>query len=125
MRLDEMVRTSLTRLETVRVKTALNPLLWLVGLTTPLALLAASVVPDQAVRLALLAFAALPVVATISAYIYFAIKDPDRLQSEEHLIRQRALQILGRKGETSEIVEIVNQVPRIEIDRKRPPREKR
>ena len=114
MRLDEMVRTSLTRLETVRVKTALNPLLWLVGLTTPLALLAASVIPDQAVRLALLAFPALPVIGTLAAYLLLLFRDPDRLQSEDYRLRHTALQIIRRKGGATEVIDLIKELPRFD-----------
>jgi hypothetical protein len=41
-------------------------------------------------------------------------RDPDRLQSEEYRIRQRALQILYRKGRSADIVDVINQAARIE-----------
>jgi hypothetical protein len=41
-------------------------------------------------------------------------RDPDRLQSEEYRIRQRALEILYKKGGNTEIVDVANQVIRVE-----------
>jgi hypothetical protein len=41
-------------------------------------------------------------------------RDPDRLQSEEYRIKQRALQILYKKGESADIVDVANQIARIE-----------
>ena len=102
------------------VRTALNPLLWLVGLTTPAAFILAAFIGDQLIRLILLCFAAIPVVATLVAYVIFMFRDPDRLQSEEYRIRQRALQILYKKGGSTEIVDVANQVTRIEASPRRP-----
>ena len=43
MKLEEIIRTGLSRVDTIRVaRTALNPLLWLVGLTTPAAFILAA-----------------------------------------------------------------------------------
>ena len=47
-------------------------------------------------------------------------RDPDRLQSEEYRIRQRALQILYKKGGSTEIVDVAKQVTRIEASPRRP-----
>jgi ABC-type bacteriocin/lantibiotic exporter with double-glycine peptidase domain len=121
MKLEEIIRTGLSRVDTIRVvRTALNPLLWLVGLTTPAAFILAAFIGDQLIRLILLCFAAIPVVATLVAYVIFMFRDPDRLQSEEYRIRQRALQILYKKGGSTEIVDVANQVTRIEASPRRP-----
>jgi hypothetical protein len=121
MKLEEIIRTGLSRVDTIRVvRTALNPLLWLVGLTTPAAFILAAFIGDQFIRLILLCFAAIPVVATLIAYVIFMFRDPDRLQSEEYRIRQRALQILYKKGGSTEIVDVAKQVTRIEASPRRP-----
>jgi hypothetical protein len=121
MKLEEIIRTGLSRVDTIRVvRTALNPLLWLVGLTTPAAFILAALISDQFMRLILLGFAAIPVVATLVAYVIFMFRDPDRLQSEEYRIRQRALQILYKKGGSTEIVDVAKQVTRIEASPRRP-----
>jgi hypothetical protein len=84
MKLEEIIRTGLSRVDTIRVvRTAINPLLWLVGLTTPIAFILVAVISDQMIRLALLVFAAIPVLVTLVAYVIFMFRDPDRLQSEE------------------------------------------
>jgi hypothetical protein len=115
MKIDEIIRAGLSRVDTIRVvRTAINPLLWLVGLTTPLAFILAAFVSDRFTRLVLISFAALPVIATLIVYVIFMFRDPDRLQSEEYRIRQRALQILYRKGAGADIVDVANQVARIE-----------
>jgi hypothetical protein len=115
MKIEEIIRAGLSRIDTIRVvRTAINPLLWLVGLTTPLAFILSAIVDDRLIRILLICFAALPVIATLIAYVIFMFRDPDRLQSEEYRIRQRALRILYRKGGSADIVDVANQVARIE-----------
>jgi hypothetical protein len=121
MKIEEIIRTGLSRVDTIRVvRTAINPLLWLVGLTTPLAFILAAVVDDRFIRLLLIGFAAAPVIVTLVIYVIFMFRDPDRLQSEEYRIRQRALQILYKKGGSADIVDVANQVARIETSPMRP-----
>jgi hypothetical protein len=117
MKFDEIIKTGLSRADTIKVRTAINPLLWLVGLTLPLCLMTAVVIADQIVRLVLLGLAAIPIIITIIAYFIFLFRDPDRLQSEEYRIRQRALQILYKKGAAAEIVEVANDMPRLRIEK--------
>jgi ABC-type bacteriocin/lantibiotic exporter with double-glycine peptidase domain len=120
MKLEEIIRTGLSRVDTIRVvRTAINPLLWLVGLTTPIAFIFAAIISDQMIRLLLLCFGAVPVLVTLIVYVIFMFRDPDRLQSEEYRIRQRALQILYKKGGNTEIVDVANQVIRVEASNPR------
>jgi hypothetical protein len=101
--------------ETVRViRTAINPLLWLVGIVTPVTLVLAVAVGETWTRAALLSLGAFPVVVTIVAYFVFMFRDPDRLQSEEYRLRQRALQMLYRKGASAEVVDAAREIVRTE-----------
>lgn len=115
MRLDDLVRTVTSRVETVRVvRTAINPLLWLVGIVTPLSLVLAVAAGDALMRTAMLGLASLPVVVTIVAYFVLVFRDPDRLQSEEYRLRQRALQMLYKKGANAEVVDATKEIARTE-----------
>ena len=110
----------LSRVDTIRVvRTAINPLLWLVGLTTPLAFILIALISDQLIRMTLIIFAAAPVLTTLVVYIIFMYRDPDRLQSEEYRIRQRALRILYRKGGSTEIVDVAKEVAQVETSNAR------
>jgi hypothetical protein len=121
IKLEEIIRTGLSRVDTIAVKrTALNPALWLVGIITPLSLVPAAVSGDQATRLVLLCFAAVPVLFTIVVYLVFMFRDPDRLQSEEYRVRQQALRYLYKKGGSTEIVDVASQVARIETSKSQP-----
>ena len=48
------------------------------------------------------------------AYFVLVYRDPDRLQSEEYRLRQRALQMLYRKGASAEIVDAAKEIVRTE-----------
>jgi len=51
MKLEEIIRTGLSRVDTIAVKrTAINPALWLVGLITPLSLVLTAIIGDQIAR---------------------------------------------------------------------------
>lgn len=115
MKLDDIVRATASRADTVRVvRTAINPLLWLTAITAPLALVLAVLEGDSSARVFLFAFAAVIVTATFVAYFVILFRDPDRLQSEEYRLRQRALQMLYKQGASAEIVDVAREIPRTE-----------
>jgi hypothetical protein len=99
MKLDEAIRNWTSRAGVVRVQNALNPLLWLCVIT-PITWLAMYFLRDDSViKYFLLAFGALPVFATLVAYFIFVFRDPDRLQSEEFILRQQELSIYSRSND--------------------------
>jgi len=81
------------------------------------ALVLTAIIGDQVARLILFCFAAAPVLFTFVVYMVFMFRDPDRLQSEEYRVRQQALRYLYKKGGSTEIVDIANQVARIETSK--------
>jgi hypothetical protein len=115
LKLDDLLKTAISRVETVHVvRTALNPLLWLDGIALTLALAAAIWITDPLLRDAFFVLAALGVLATIIAYFVLLFRDPDRLQSEEYRLRQSALQLLIAKGGDEKIVDAATQIARVE-----------
>jgi hypothetical protein len=116
LKLDDLVKAATSRVEAVRVvRTAINPLLWLVGLVTPLAVLAAALVGDLWMRVTFSVLAFLPVIAAIAAYFMCLIRAPDRLQSEEYRLLQHALKMVHYKqGAGAEIVDVAREVRRTE-----------
>ena len=115
MGLDDILRAAASRVETVRVvRTALNPLLWLVGIVCSLALTLSIAVGDPMLRLLSFGLAAATVVVAIVAYFILLFRDPDRLQSEEYRLQQRALQILYKQGGGAEIVDVAKEIARTE-----------
>lgn len=114
MKLEDLVRTASTRVDAVRVVgSAINPLLWLTGLVSPL-----SGCPYRPAKLGNVrpcsCSQSVPVAITIAVYVRFMIRDPDRLQSEEFRLRQRALKMLYKRGANAEILEVAKESPRVE-----------
>jgi membrane protein implicated in regulation of membrane protease activity len=115
MRLEDLIRTASTRVEAVRViGSAINPLLWLTGLVTPISLVLSVWAGEPWQRFMMMLIAVIPVAITVAAYVRFMIRDPDRLQSEEFRLRQRALKMLYKRGANAEIVEVAKENARIE-----------
>jgi hypothetical protein len=83
---------------------ALNPLLWLAGLGGSLCFFAANFITAFAGWL--ICTGILCIVSPIIAYVYFAIKDPNRLQSEEYQIHQQKIQHQLRQG--SQSIELIS-----------------
>ena len=110
----------MSRLERVRVRSALNPIIWL-SVAVPIISWSAAYLFQSQYLFAciLIAIGCLPIVTAVLAYMILLFRNPDRLQSEEYQLRQRALQMLYRKGESAEIVDVANQVARIEASHPR------
>ncbi len=97
--LESFARSGSAAIRGLRVRSALNPLLWLTGLVTPLCILGAIYSSgDPELRWALLAFAAVPVIFVCVAFVVFAVKDPKRLQSEDYQLRHESLLLLQSKS---------------------------
>jgi hypothetical protein len=94
-------RTAAGRL---RVKSALNPMLWLCAIVSlpcfSLAWFARGVEPLTTV---LTLTGAIPVGMTCLIAAYFAIFRPEKLQSEEYQIRHEALELIKEKGSSIEV----------------------
>jgi hypothetical protein len=106
LNIDEILQSYIKRSGVVRVKTALNPLLWAMPVLVLGSLLSAYFVgPEATTTLSLLGMTMLMVLTIIAAYGYFMFKDPDRLQSEEYMLAQKELSILERKGEEPVVID--------------------
>ncbi|MDQ2079314.1 hypothetical protein RA307_03900 [Xanthobacteraceae bacterium Astr-EGSB] len=117
MKLGEIIRASLSSVDTIGVKrTAANPALWIVGLISPLTLILALIAGDGAARTVFFTFAGCPVLFFFVVYIFWMIRDPDRLQSEEYRIRVQELKLRYRKGREPVVIETAAEIARIEQD---------
>jgi hypothetical protein len=105
MKLFEKISTTTTSaVKEIHQRSALNPLLWLVGVTIVPSLSAAVVLQDHpTVLAALIVLGFLPVVAVCGVAIYFAVRKPERLQSEDYLIRHEALEMIGVKAASIQV----------------------
>jgi hypothetical protein len=113
--LDDLMRAASARVEAVRVvSSALNPLLWLTGIISPLSLALAVWTNDVFLRDALFVLACFPVLVTIITYCVFMIRDPDRLQSEEYRLRRDALLMFYKRGASPETLKVTSDLARLE-----------
>ena len=88
-----------TRLGVIRVRSAVNPLLWLVALVTPGSFIGAYYFREVSAFSAIFfLIGCIPIFAALVAYFYFMIKDPKKLQSEDYQLRAQMLEILEKKG---------------------------
>lgn len=99
MSLQDVIRGVMFRAEAVRVRNAFNPILWGCAVATPTCFLFSAILRDDLIlRYGFAVVGALPVLTLVGAYLYFMLRDPDRLQSEEFITRQQELLLLERKG---------------------------
>jgi hypothetical protein len=113
--LGDLIRAASGRVDAVRVvSSALNPLLWLTGLVTLPSLAAAFWTVDLWKSFVFFGLAIFPVGMTAGVYLYFMIRDPDRIQSEDYRIRKQAFKVILRRGANTEIVGAAKDIARIE-----------
>lgn len=95
-RFAEIAQTAATRL---RVRSALNPMLWLCAIATPLCFAAAYLFRDVApLRDSLVIAGFVPIGVTCLGFIGFALFRPEKLQSEDYQLRHESLQIIQQKA---------------------------
>ncbi len=88
----------------LRVKSALNPMLWLTGIATPVCFCAAYTFRERTIISAVLLGAGLlPIFVTCGGFAYFAIRSPEKLQSEDYQLRHEALLIIQQKSGALEL----------------------
>ena len=91
----------------LRVKSALNPALWLCAVVTvPLAGFATFVEGPTWLMVCLVVLAFLPPVLAGIGFVVFPFRDPDKLQSEEYQIRKRTLEMIGEKGQGASLMDL-------------------
>jgi len=117
MKPGDAIENIVSRAGVVRVRNALNPLLWMTALVFPTAIAGAYLFRDDTIiKFAPSIFAVTPVAATITAYFMLLFRDPDRLQSEEYLLRHEALQILHKQGDVREVLDVSTEKRDLRIE---------
>ena len=94
----------------ISTKTIINPLLWSFGAALIFALIINIFSADLLTKLFSLSIVFILLIAILVAYFYFAVKEPNRLQSEEHIEQMTLLSYQGHKGKNKNI-DIVAPVP--------------
>lgn len=95
-RAGELAQSAVQRLH---VRSALNPMLWLSGITAPLCFSAAYVFREiPTLRDWLVVVGVFPIGITCLGFVGFALFRPEKLQSEDYQIRHESLQLIQQKA---------------------------
>jgi len=112
---DEVIKSAIHRAGVIRVRNAMNPLLWLSPVSAIICWTAAYVFRDDSIlKYGFAGLGALPIIASIVGYFLYFFLDRDRLQSEEFVLKERALQLRYRKGASAEVVDTAREIVRTE-----------
>jgi hypothetical protein len=115
MKVDEVIKSAISRAAVVRVQNALNPLLWVLAISAPICWIAAYMFRDDPIlKYGFAGLGALPIVASLVACFLYFFLDRDRLQSEEFVLKERALQLKYRQEASAEIINAAREIARTE-----------
>lgn len=82
-------------------------MLWLSAIALPICIGFSLLFHDSPViQAALILVGCLPVWAAVIGFVFFMLKSPSRLQSEDYQIKQQALELVQSKGSQIEILPI-------------------
>jgi hypothetical protein len=102
---EKLLTNAQSAASSLRVKSALNPMLWLCAIVSlPCFVLAYFFRGIEPLDRYLLYIGAGPIAATLIGFFYFMVRDPTKLQSEEYQIRHEALEVIKQKGSSVEII---------------------
>ncbi len=91
----------------LHVRSALNPLLWLTAISTPLCFGAAYIFKENdALTIILITAGLTPIGMACLGFAYFAIFKPEKLQSEDYQIRHESLQIIQQKSGSIDVTAV-------------------
>jgi hypothetical protein len=93
----------------LKVRSALNPVLWLCAIITAPSLVVYGLKPEPSTWLLVFAFA--PEVAAILGFFFLLLVDRDKLQSEEYQLRKMQLEMIEEKGSPAIEATTVEVIP--------------
>jgi len=93
-----LIHSVMSAAQRVRVRSALNPMLWLSATMTPTYLYAGYAFRENTLLCTILVIAGfVPPLVTCCGFVGFAIFKPEKLQSEDYQLRHESLQIIQSK----------------------------
>jgi hypothetical protein len=118
--IEQLITSAQSAAAQMRVRSALNPMLWLCAIVTAPCFVLAWLTFGKEPLSTILTYAALtPLGVTCVLALIFGIFKPDKMQSEEYQIRHEALELIRQKGSPIEVSPsslegIANPVLRVE-----------
>ena len=94
-RMTHLTEHALARL---KVDSALNPCLWFAAIAFPFGAVVMVMTTGWVQIAGLMIFVLLPVVLFAIGFLYFMVKSPDKLRSEQYELRRFALELIEEKG---------------------------
>jgi hypothetical protein len=96
---DQIIARSQTAAGKLQVRSALNPMLWLCPLISLPCFFGAWLLRGVEPLSSVVMYSGVaPIAVTCLMAAYFAVRHPDKLQSEEYQIRHEALDLIRQKG---------------------------
>jgi hypothetical protein len=103
--LEKIVANAQSAATNLRVKSALNPMLWLCGIVSlPCFLLSYWAHGLEPLATTLVYVGSVPIVGTVVGFLYLMVAAPEKLQSEDYQIRHETLELIKQKGSSVEIL---------------------
>lgn len=97
--LDNISKFAQNSLQRVKVRSALNPIIWMSAVISVICFTFAYLFKEMYfICFLLIIVGILPIIIGCIAFIYFSIAKTEKLQSEDYQIRYEALQIIRKKG---------------------------
>lgn len=91
----ELARHSAGAASELKVRSALNSMLWLSAILTPTLIGGAWLLRSAPILSALLGVCSvIPVLSTCGVFVYFALRRPEKLQSEDYQLRSESLRMI-------------------------------
>jgi hypothetical protein len=102
--LEKIVANAQSAVTSLRVKSALNPMLWMCGIVSlPCFVLSYLAHGIEPLATMLVYVGTAPILVGLIGFLYFMIYAPEKLQSEDYQIRHETLELIRQKGTTLEI----------------------
>lgn len=111
---DDFLKSTAAITAQVQQYSALNPLLWIVGLITVVLGILAFLTSHLWIAIVFVSLIAIAILSSIGCYIFFAIKHPDLLRSEKFQLIKQELERLGDQNHTIDIDDVKNII--VDVD---------
>jgi hypothetical protein len=95
---DKTTQRAMDAAEKLRVKSALNPALWMCAIVS-VPLIIAMLLLNENPPLWLIIIVTSPVIMTVAGFIFLLVFDRDKLQSEDYQLRKQSLELIQEKGQ--------------------------